>query len=155
MRVASPMAGTVRTLGSAPDEVFAQGLVGPGAAVEPVRTAVQHVVAPVDGVVAALHPHAFAIRVSDERSVLVHLGIDTVTLAGAGFAPHVTAGQYVRAGERIVTWSPLDVAAGGLATICPVVALQAAPDDVTLLLEPGDTVAAGQPLLQWADDEAE
>ncbi len=151
MQLASPVAGTVRALEAVPDVVFAQGMVGPGVAVEPVRTAVQHVVSPVDGVVAALHPHAFAIRVSDERSVLVHLGIDTVTLAGAGFESHVVAGQQVRAGERIVTWSPLDVAAGGRATICPVIALQAAPDEVRLLVEPGDTVAAGQALLEWAD----
>ena len=151
MRLASPVAGTVRALSSVPDQVFAQGMVGPGVAVEPVRTAVQHVLAPVDGVVAALHPHAFAIKVSDEHSVLVHLGIDTVTLAGAGFEPHVRVGQPVRAGERIVTWSPLDVAAGGRATICPVVALQAVPDEVSLLLEPGETVAAGQPLLEWTD----
>ena len=151
MRLVSPVAGTVRALGSVPDEVFARGMVGPGVAVEPVRTAVQHVVAPVDGVVAAVHPHAFAIRVSDERSVLVHLGIDTVALAGAGFEPHVVAGQRVRAGERMVTWSPLDVASGGRATICPMVALQAAPDEVRLLLDPGETVAAGQPLLEWAE----
>lgn len=151
MQLASPVAGTVRALDAVPDVVFAQGMVGPGVAVEPVRTAVQHVVSPVDGVVAALHPHAFAIRVSDERSVLVHLGIDTVTLAGAGFESHVVAGQQVRAGERILTWSPLDVAAGGRATICPVIALQAAPDEVRLLVEPGDTVAAGQALLEWAD----
>lgn len=150
MRLTSPVAGTVRALSSVPDRVFAEGMVGPGVAVEPVRTAVQHVLAPVDGVVAALHPHAFAIRVSDERSVLVHLGVNTVTLAGAGFEAHVVAGQQVRAGERVVTWSPVDVAAAGLATICPVVALQAAPDEVTLLLDPGETVAAGQPLLDWA-----
>jgi glucose-specific phosphotransferase system IIA component len=151
MRLTSPVAGTVRALSSVPDRVFAEGLVGPGAAVEPVRTAVQHVLAPADGVVTALHPHAFAIRVSDERSVLVHLGVDTVTLAGAGFSAHVVAGQRVRAGERVVTWSPVDVAASGLATICPVVALQAVPDEVTLLLDPGETVAAGQPLLDWTD----
>jgi glucose-specific phosphotransferase system IIA component len=147
----SPVPGTVRALSAVPDRVFAGGMVGPGVAVEPVRTAVQHVVAPVDGVVAALHPHAFALRVSDDRSVLVHLGVDTVTLAGAGFEVHVVAGQHVRAGERVVTWSPVDVAAAGLSTICPVVALQAAPDDVALLLEPGETVAAGQPLLEWVE----
>ena len=117
MRLTSPVAGTVRALSSVPDRVFAEGLVGPGAAVEPVRTAVQHVLAPADGVVTALHPHAFAIRVSDERSVLVHLGVDTVTLAGAGFSAHVVAGQRVRAGERVVTWSPVDVAASGLASV--------------------------------------
>ena len=151
MRLTSPVSGTVRALSSVPDRVFAEGLVGPGAAVEPVRTAVQHVLAPTDGVVTALHPHAFAIRVSDERSVLVHLGVDTVTLAGAGFSAHVVAGQRVRAGERVVTWSPVDVAASGLATICPVVALQGTPDEVALLLDPGETVAAGQPLLEWSD----
>lgn len=151
MLVTSPVAGTVRALSAVPDRVFAEGMVGPGIAVEPVRTAVQHVLAPASGVVAALHPHAFAIRVSDERSVLVHLGVDTVTLAGAGFEAHVVAGQEVQAGERIVTWCPVDVAAAGLATICPVVALQAAPDEVTPLLEPGETIAAGQPLLDWAD----
>ena len=151
MLLTSPVAGTVRALSAVPDRVFAEGMVGPGIAVEPVRTAVQHVLAPAGGVVMALHPHAFAIRMSDERSVLVHLGVDTVTLAGTGFEPHVVAGQEVRAGERIVTWSPLDVAAAGLATICPVVALQAAPDEVRPLLEPGETIAAGQPLLDWAD----
>jgi PTS system glucose-specific IIA component len=149
VRLVSPVSGTVRALSSVPDRVFAEGMVGPGVAVEPVRTAVQHVVAPVAGVVAALHPHAFAIRVSDERSVLVHLGVDTVSLAGAGFELHVVAGQQLRPGERVVTWSPVDVAAAGLATICPLIALQASPDDVTLLLEPGETVTAGQPLLEW------
>lgn len=150
MRLASPVPGTVRALSAVPDRVFAEGIVGPGAAVDPVRTAVQHVLSPVDGVVAALHPHAFAIETGPERSVLVHLGIDTVRLAGTGFEAHVVAGQAVRAGERVLTWSPVDVAAAGYPTICPVVALQASPDEVMLLLEPGETVGAGQPLLDWA-----
>ena len=151
MQLASPVPGTVRTLADVPDRVFADGIVGPGAAVDPVRTAVQHVLAPVDGVVAALHPHAFALEAGPGRSVLVHLGIDTVRLAGAGFEAHVVAGQAVRAGQRLITWSPVDVAAAGYPTICPVVALQASPDEVRLLLDPGETVAAGQPLLDWAD----
>ena len=71
-------------------------------------------------------------------------------VAGAGFEAHVVVGQAVRAGERLITWSPVDVAAAGYPTICPVVALQASPDEVSLLLEPGETVAAGQPLLDWA-----
>lgn len=151
MRLASPVPGTVRALRAVPDRVFAEGMVGPGLAVDPVRTAVQHVVAPVDGTVVSLHPHAFAVRAADERSVLVHLGVDTVSLAGQGFELRVVAGQHVRAGERVVTWSPVDVAAAGLATISPVVALQAAEADIRLLLEVGDTVAAGQPLLEWAE----
>jgi len=151
VQLASPVPGTVRALRTVADRVFAEGIVGPGTAVDPVRTAVQHVLAPVDGVVVALHPHAFVVRTPDERSVLVHLGIDTVRLAGQGFELHVVAGQSVRAGERVVTWSPVDVAAAGLATTCPLVALEASPSLLALLLEPGETVAAGQALLEWTD----
>ena len=151
MQLFSPVPGTVRLLAAVPDVVFSGSMVGPGVAVDPVLTAVQHVVAPAEGVVAALHPHAFAIRIDDDRSVLVHLGIDTVTLGGVGFTLRVVVGQWVRAGERIVTWSPVDVAASGRATICPVVALQADPRALAALLVDGDSVAAGQPLLDWDD----
>ena len=56
----------------------------------------------------------------------------------------------MRAGDRLVTWSPVDVSAAGLATICPVVALQADPDLLTHLVADGETVEAGRPLLDWA-----
>jgi phosphotransferase system IIA component len=81
--------------------------------------------------------------------VLVHLGIDTVRLAGQGFTLHVERGVRVRAGDRLVTWSPVDVAASGLATVCPVVALQADRDLLEMLVEDGATVQAGDPLLDW------
>jgi glucose-specific phosphotransferase system IIA component len=133
-----------------PDPVFAQGMVGPGIALEPARVQVQTVLAPADGVVGALHPHAFALELGEGRTVLVHLGIDTVGLTGRGFTLHVAGGQTVRAGDRLVTWSPVDVAAAGLATICPVVALQADPGVLTVLAGDGQTVQAGDPLLDWA-----
>jgi PTS system glucose-specific IIA component len=56
----------------------------------------------------------------------------------------------VRAGDPLVTWSPLDVHAAGLATICPVVALQADPQVLTVLVPEGASVEAGDPLLDWA-----
>ena len=151
MRLLSPVPGTVLALSAVPDPVFAQAMVGPGLAIDPLRSAVQQGLAPADGVVAALHPHAFALQLSGERGVLVHLGIDTVRLAGLGFDLRVTAGQSVRAGEVLLTWSPVDVAAGGLSVVCPVVALQAGPDEVRHLVEPGTVVDAGDPLLDWRD----
>ena len=111
-----------------PDPVFAEGMVGPGVAIEPQHVQTQTVLAPADGVIGALHPHAFALELSEGRTILVHLGIDTVGLAGQGFTLHVDGGQTVRAGDRLVTWSPVDVSAAGLPTICPVVALQADPE---------------------------
>ena len=150
LRLISPLSGVVVPLTAVPDPVFAEGMVGPGLAIEPLRTQTQTVVAPADGVVGALHPHAFALELSEGRTILVHLGIVTVGLAGAGFTLHVEGGQPVRAGDHLVTWSPLDVNAGGLATICPVVALQADPDLLTMLVPEGTSVHAGDPLLDWA-----
>jgi glucose-specific phosphotransferase system IIA component len=149
LRIVSPLAGVVRPVSSVPDPVFADEIVGPGVAIEPQRTQTQTVVAPADGVVGALHAHAFALELPDDRSVLVHLGIDTVRLAGQGFTLHVERGVRVRAGDRLVTWSPVDVAASGLATVCPVVALQADRDLLEMLVEDGATVQAGDPLLDW------
>jgi glucose-specific phosphotransferase system IIA component len=146
----SPVAGTVRSLADVPDTVFADGVAGPGLAVEPVRRQHQDVHAPVAGRLGALHPHAFALETGDGRAVLVHLGVDTARLVGQGFTPHVGAGDHVVAGERLLTWSPVDVNAAGLSTLCPVVALQAEPRAVTALVEVGAEVEAGTPLLSWA-----
>ena len=151
MRLVSPLAGTIVLLGDVPDPVFADGIVGPGIAIEPLRSARQVVRAPADGIIGAVHPHAFALELTGGRTILVHLGIDTVSLKGLGFTVQVTAGQVVVAGEPLLTWSPVDVSAAGLATICPVIALQAPAGAVTVLVTPGTDVAAGDPLLDWAD----
>lgn len=148
--VRSPLAGTVVRLEDVPDPVFAQAMVGPGVAVEPSAQDGTRVVAPADGRVATVFPHAVALETVSGRTVLVHLGIDTVKLAGASFTVHVAAGDDVRAGEDLVTWAPLDVAAAGLATVCPVVALQGDPDAVEVLVPPGAEVQAGEPLLAWS-----
>lgn len=150
LRLTSPVPGVVTPLADVPDVVFAEGMVGPGIAVEPDRAGRQDVLAPCDGVVGALHPHAFALELDDGRAVLVHVGIDTVTLKGLGFDLHVERGQRVHAGQRVLTWSPVDVAAAGLATVCPVVALQGDVTDVTALAVAGEHVTAGQDLLAWA-----
>ena len=96
-----------------------------------------------------LHPHAFVVQHDDGRAVLVHLGIDTVELGGAGFTLHTTEGSLVTAGQVVVSWDPASVAAGGRSPVCPVVGLEAGSDDLTALARPGDTVAAGEPLLTW------
>ena len=150
LRLLSPLSGVVLPVSAVPDPVFAEGMVGPGLAIEPLRTQSQVVVAPADGVIGALHPHAFALELSEDRTILVHLGIDTVGLAGSGFTLHVEGGQRVRAGDHLITWSPVDVHAAELATICPVVALQADADVLTVLVPEGSSVRAGEPLLDWA-----
>ncbi len=150
LRILAPVPGVVHAIGQVPDPVFAEQIVGPGIAILPDHVARLDVVAPCDGVIGALHPHAFALEVDAERSVLVHLGIDTVSLAGLGFELLVQRGETVAAGQRLLTFSPVDVAASGMSTICPVVALQADPAAIRLDAAAGDRVSAGDPLLTWS-----
>ena len=158
MSMVAPVSGRVVALADVPDPVFAEEIVGPGLAIEPLvdgtdGTAADGngvVVAPVSGTVASLFPHAFALQTTDGRTVLVHLGIDTVSLRGAGFEVVVGVGDEVVAGQHLLTWDPAAVSAAGLATVCPVVALQGDPAQVTALVAPGALVRRGDPLLTWS-----
>lgn len=154
LTVLAPVAGTVRALADVDDPVFAGEIVGPGLAIQPdtspgARTGCA-VVAPVAGTVAKLHPHAFVLLAEGGRGVLVHLGINTVQLGGAGFTLHVAEGDTVEQGQLLVEWDPAEVEAGGRSAICPVVGLEALPDSLTRLVEPGARVVAGDPLLRLA-----
>jgi sugar PTS system EIIA component len=146
LTVAAPVAGVVVALSEVPDPVFAGGLVGPGAAVVPDPGA-GPVVAPIAGELVKVKPHAFVVMSAGKLAVLVHLGIDTVRLDGTGFSVLAAAGQPVAAGDPVVRWDPAVVAAQGLATICPVVALDAAATAVELVA--AGRVAAGDPLFTW------
>lgn len=146
LTVLAPVAGTAIPLAEVPDPVFAGGLVGPGAAIAPAPDAYQ-VVAPVAGELVKVKPHAFVVASMPGYAVLVHLGIDTVRLDGAGFTVLAEPGQLVGAGDPVLRWDPAGVAGQGLATTCPVVALDASPGAVTRV-ETGP-VAAGDPLFRW------
>ncbi|MFD6165407.1 PTS glucose transporter subunit IIA [Oerskovia sp. NPDC060287] len=150
--VTAPLAGTVVALEEVPDPVFSQEFVGPGLAIEPGADAagVSTVVAPVSGTIGSLFPHAFALETAEGRTVLVHLGIDTVRLGGEGFQLHVEAGDRVEVGATLITWEPARVAALGLSTVCPVIALQGDPGLLASLVPPGTQVSAGEPVLTWS-----
>lgn len=147
LEILSPVAGGVVAITEVPDPVFAEAMVGPGVAVKPSGGRAD-AVAPVDGTVVTLHPHAFVVATDDGRGVLVHLGIDTVKEKGEGFTLHVVKGESVRAGQPVVGWDPEAVAAAGYSPIVPVVALDASAD-VLAGLEPGRTVEAGDALFTW------
>jgi sugar PTS system EIIA component len=145
--VSSPLSGTVIALAEVPDPVFAGAMVGPGTAVDPVREPTE-AVAPVDGIVVSLHPHAYVVVDRHGHGVLTHLGIDTVQLGGEGFELLVGKGDTVRRGQPVVRWDPAHVAAGGKSPVCPVVALEAGAADLADVVESGD-VRAGDPLFSW------
>ena len=151
--VLSPLAGSVVSLDDVPDPVFSGRLVGPGLAVDPARDpaspAEVTAAAPITGRVAKIHPHAFVITADDGRGVLVHLGLDTVGLGGAGFTVHCAEGARVSAGDPVVTWNPAGIEAGGLNPIVPVIALEGNESDLEPM-SPDRTVAAGETLMTWA-----
>jgi sugar PTS system EIIA component len=150
LTVLAPVAGTVMAMADVPDPVFAGELVGPGLAIDPAHDGTVMAVAPVAGTIVKLHPHAFVIQAEEGRGALVHLGLDTVQLAGEGFTLLAAEGDSVSAGDRIVSWDPAAVRAGGRSPVCPVVALQGVPDAVVPLAQVGSRVAAGDPLLEWS-----
>jgi PTS system glucose-specific IIA component len=147
LEVLSPVAGRVVPITEVPDPVFAQAMVGPGIAVQPSGGRAD-AVAPVDGTIATLHPHAFVVATEDGKAVLVHLGIDTVKEKGEGFTLHVVKGEQVRAGQPVVSWDPAAVTAAGYSAIVPVVALDAAAD-VLSGLDADRDVEAGARLFGW------
>lgn len=129
LRVLAPLSGTLVALADVPDPVFAQQIVGSGVAIDPERVA-SAVVAPADGRLLKLHPHAFVLLTSAGKGLLVHLGIDTVQLEGEGFELLVAEGDKVTAGTPIVRWDPAAIEAGGRSPIVPVVVMDSPPDSV-------------------------
>jgi PTS system glucose-specific IIA component len=129
LRVLSPVAGHRLAVSDVPDPVFAKGLVGPGAAIRP-RSGRQTAVAPVPGVLAKLHAHAYLVLDDTGHGVLVHLGIDTVHMQGEGFELLTDEGDRVEPGDEIVAWDPARVEATGRSSVCAVVVLDCDPTDV-------------------------
>jgi PTS system beta-glucosides-specific IIC component len=100
--VVTPVAGTIVPIEEVADPVFASKPLGEGVGVVPSDGTV---VAPVAGTLLTVADtgHAFGIMTADGVEVLVHVGIDTVKMAGTGFALAVTKGDRVAAGDLLVT----------------------------------------------------
>ncbi len=94
--------GQVVALEQVKDPVFAQKMMGDGFAVEPANG---NIVSPVSGTVSSIFPtkHALGIVTEPGLEVLVHIGLDTVSLEGKPFTVHVVEGQKVAAGDLLVT----------------------------------------------------
>ncbi len=146
MQVLSPCPGRAFPITEVSDPVFAGEMVGPGIAIEPADGPTT-VVAPVAGTILKLHPHAFAMVTADGLGILVHLGINTVRLDGAGFELVATEGSTVAAGDPMVTWDPAMITGDDISTTVMVVALDRPAGSVADLAV-GRQVAAGDPLFR-------
>ena len=136
--VLAPLPGRAVPMGQVPDPTFAQGIVGNGAAIDPPHEVVD-ALAPIDGKVLKMFPHAFIIVSDDNVGVLVHLGLDTVQLKGEGFTALVSEGDRVKAGQPVITYDVPAVVAAGRNPIVPVVVMDKKPEDIVL----ADVIRAG------------
>jgi PTS system beta-glucosides-specific IIC component len=117
--VGSPVAGIVVPLTEVPDPVFSKGIVGRGVGVDPTEDTVY---APAAGKVVVAQPtgHAFGLLLDSGVELLIHVGIDTVNLAGKGFDVKVAAGDRVEAGTPLVTFDRKVIEDAGYSLVTPV-----------------------------------
>ena len=120
VKLMDPMKGAVMGLHDVADEVFSKGLLGKGMAIEPVDG---KVVSPIAGTVTTVFPTKHAIGLTDDHGmeVLIHVGLDTVSLNGEPFEALVAAGDRVEVGTELLQADLDAIKAAGLPTTTVVV----------------------------------
>ena len=116
----SPLAGQVKPLSQATDPVFSSGVMGQGVVIEPSQG---ELVSPVNGTVTVLFPTKHAVGIVSEEGVelLMHIGMDTVSLDGKGFEAHVAQGDKVVVGQQLISFDMDVIKKAGLVTETPVI----------------------------------
>ena len=99
--IKAPVDGQVVALESVNDEVFSNKMAGDGVAIIPMSDTFT---APIDGVVTKIFSsnHAFSIKSKKDLEIMVHIGLDTVSLEGKGFERIANEGDHVKAGDIII-----------------------------------------------------
>lgn len=144
--ISSPVTGMAADLGTAPDEAFAQKMMGDGAVVTPEEA---FVCAPEDGEVAFVFDtkHAIGYMTDSGISLLIHVGIDTVKLNGEGFEVLVENGQKVKKGQPMLKLDLDYLKANAPSLATPVLCTELEDDQRIRLLKEGP-VKAGEPLFE-------
>lgn len=127
--VVSPVDGQCVDLSNVPDKMFSERLLGDGVAFE---FDGEYICAPSDGVISmiAATKHAFGITNQNGLEILVHIGLDTVTLDGAGFDVLVEENQKVKAGTRVVKVDRAFIESKSINLITPVILTNGAEFDL-------------------------
>ncbi|ACA17819.1 PTS system, glucose subfamily, IIA subunit [Methylobacterium sp. 4-46] len=118
--VLAPVDGLLVPLDAVPDPVFSGRVLGDGFAIDPDGEVLR---APFAGEVVSLPPtrHAVTLRARNGAEVLMHIGIETVGLAGNGFVAHVREGQEVAAGDRLISFDAARIGPAVPSLMIPVV----------------------------------
>lgn len=143
--ILAPCSGVLVPLDSLPDPVFAGRLVGDGVAIDPTSPVL---LAPCAGKVALLHPsrHALTLIAANGAPLLMHVGLDTVTLRGEGFRALVRAGDLVKAGQPLLEFDIDTLARKARSLLTPIVVADTS-GEFTLIPTRGELVEAGKTVI--------
>ena len=152
MIIKSPFKGWVRPLSETSDAAFAQELMGKGVAIEPLDN---QLYAPCDGVVTNVAPtgHSIILKTQTGDEILIHIGIDTVGLKGAGFNTHVTIGDNVKTGEKLITFDMDFVGENAPSLITPIIVMD--PQAKLKNIKTNCQIAAGDALFEFENSTSE
>lgn len=127
MLILSPLDGRVIPLEEVPDEVFAEKVLGDGAAVIPENG---NIYSPIDGEIVSIPEslHAYGIRSDAGIEMIVHFGLETVNLKGEGFSPKVKVGDRVKAGQLLCIADMDFLKSKGINTVTPVLVTDGAEE---------------------------
>ena len=151
--VTAPFSGTLVPLSEVPDETFASGVLGEGIAIEPSDGLF---CSPVDGTVETIAEtkHAIGFAADNGLEILVHVGLETVSLNGEGFEILVKEGDRVKAGQPVAKADLALIRERGLKTITSIVVTGGA-DDMELHCAEGLAAAGKTPVLTLTAKEAQ
>ena len=140
--VTAPLSGRVIPMEEIPDQVFSQGILGEGVGIEPTGNVV---VAPADATVCSViedSRHAVGLTLDNGAELLIHVGIDTVSMNGDGFQLHVKEGDQVHLGDKLITFDPEKIKAAGHPTTTAFLVTD--PGDLTPTFETNVDAQAGR-----------
>ena len=151
LQLLAPLSGVLMALDEVPDPVFSGRVIGDGLCIDPTSSTL---CAPLSGIISNVQASGHAVSITDDHGVqvLMHIGFDTVNLAGQGFTSLVEEGQRVAAGQALIEFDADYIArhARSLLTLMLVVS----GEPFTWLSAPSGRVESGQPLLELAAVQA-
>lgn len=115
-----PLEGKVIDITDVKDDMFSSGVMGDGVAIEPES---ETILSPCDGKILLIPRtlHAVALESSNGAEILIHIGIDTVELKGQGFTCHVSVGDMVKRGDKLVSFDRAYIEGEGKALTTPII----------------------------------
>ena len=143
----APCTGKTVPLSTVPDEVFSGGLLGEGIGIEP---ADGKFYAPVDGIITSVtdSQHALTLMSANGTDLLLHIGVDTVRLAGEGFRLHVALGDRIQAGQPIADVDIDLIRSRGFSAICSLVVTE--PEKIeNTEYHPGDCTGGKDAIMSY------